>query len=68
MKEKKKNSTYHWSDEHTHTPAITNDLKKILSKEKFKKYNHLDVGCGNGYITKKKSTPTKPEGKKPGEI
>ena len=52
MKEKKRNSTYHWSDEHTHTPAITNDLKKILSKDKFKKYNHLDVGCGNGYITK----------------
>ena len=52
MKKITKNSTYHWSDAHTHTPSITKDLKKILSEDKFKKFNHLDVGCGNGFITK----------------
>lgn len=49
---KKSYSSYHWSDEHTHTPSITKDLIKIFQLYNFQKFNHLDVGCGNGYITK----------------
>ena len=35
-----------------HTPFITKDLKKILSERNFSNLEHLDIGCGNGFITK----------------
>lgn len=53
MKKSKNLSTYHWDSATVHTPNILKDLNKILSKPEFKKFNHLDVGCGNGFITKK---------------
>lgn len=49
---KKISSTYHWSDENVHTPSISKDLKKIFLERNFSNFVHLDVGCGNGYITK----------------
>ena len=52
MKKKIINSTYHWSDENVHTPFIAKDLKKILSERNFSNLEHLDIGCGNGFITK----------------
>ena len=53
MKKLKKQSTYHWDSATVHTPNILKDLDKILSNHEFKELNHLDVGCGNGFITKK---------------
>jgi 2-polyprenyl-3-methyl-5-hydroxy-6-metoxy-1,4-benzoquinol methylase len=52
MKKKVINSTYHWSDENVHTPSISKDLANILSKRNFHNLEHLDIGCGNGFITK----------------
>jgi 2-polyprenyl-6-hydroxyphenyl methylase/3-demethylubiquinone-9 3-methyltransferase len=52
MKKKVTNSTYHWSDENVHTPSISKDLANILSKKNFQNLEHLDIGCGNGFITK----------------
>ena len=52
MKNKIIKSTYHWSDENIHTPSISKDLKKILSERNFSNLEHLDIGCGNGFITK----------------
>ena len=52
MKKKIINSTYHWSDENVHTPSISKDLKRILLEKNFNNLEHLDIGCGNGFITK----------------
>ena len=52
MKKKKSNSSYHWADTHTHTPSIVDDIMKIFSNKEYQKLNHLDLGCGNGFITK----------------
>jgi len=41
---------YDWDDEH-HTPKIIDSINKLLNQKKFKKLNHLDVGCGNGALT-----------------
>ena len=52
MKKKSIYSQYTWRNNHEHTPNVVKDLKKILSKRNLKKFNHLDIGCGNGFITK----------------
>tara|TARA_B100000787_G_C16149187_1_gene275758 strand:- start:505 stop:1140 length:636 start_codon:yes stop_codon:yes gene_type:complete len=44
---------YRWLHESHHTPGIIPGIKKVLSKINTKKLNHIDIGCGNGFITKK---------------
>lgn len=45
---------YTWKDDKYETPAINKDLKRILKKIKgLENLSYLDVGCGNGSITKK---------------
>ena len=51
---KKKNQLdYTWLHESHHTPGIIPGIKKVLLKINTKKFNHIDIGCGNGFITKK---------------
>ena len=47
-----KSLDYRWDNNH-HTPKIVNTLEKIVSDPKFRSFNHLDIGCGNGMITVK---------------
>ena len=42
--------SYDWVDNH-HSPKILKKLKFIINKKKNKKFYHLDIGCGNGFIT-----------------
>ena len=52
----KKSIDYVWKDDEYETPSITKDLKKILKNiNNLDKSSYLDVGCGNGSITKKLS-------------
>ena len=45
---------YTWKDDEYETPGISKDLKNILEKiNNLDKLSYLDVGCGNGSITKK---------------
>ena len=45
---------YTWKDDEYETPGISKDLKKILEKiNNLDKLSYLDVGCGNGSVTKK---------------
>tara|TARA_B100000787_G_scaffold134847_1_gene103645 strand:+ start:54 stop:686 length:633 start_codon:yes stop_codon:yes gene_type:complete len=44
---------YNWTDDTHHTPSIIPTINKILSTIKTKKLTHIDIGCGNGFITKK---------------
>ena len=44
---------YNWEDDKTQTNNILHKLNKILSDIKPNQLTHLDVGCGNGAITKK---------------
>jgi predicted TPR repeat methyltransferase len=43
---------YQWDDPHHHADIIP-DLQKKLSLVNTNKLNHLDLGCGNGFTTKK---------------
>lgn len=44
---------YDWKNNHS-TPKIVNKIVKILKKLKsLQNFTHIDVGCGNGEITKK---------------
>tara|TARA_B100000787_G_scaffold124684_1_gene93995 strand:+ start:1164 stop:1793 length:630 start_codon:yes stop_codon:yes gene_type:complete len=54
MKKNKKFSIdYTWSDDTHHTPSIVSNIQKLLTGINTKKLDHLDLGCGNGFITKK---------------
>ena len=44
---------YNWEDDKTQTNNILHKLNKILNDIKPHELTHLDVGCGNGAITKK---------------
>lgn len=44
---------YNWEDDKTQTNNILHKLNKILNNIKPHELTHLDVGCGNGAITKK---------------
>jgi len=44
---------YNWEDDKTQTNNILHKLNKILNDIKPNELTHLDVGCGNGAITKK---------------
>ena len=44
---------YNWEDDETQTNNILYKLNKILNDIKPHELTHLDVGCGNGAITKK---------------
>jgi 2-polyprenyl-6-hydroxyphenyl methylase/3-demethylubiquinone-9 3-methyltransferase len=47
---------YSWCDDYYETPLISKDLIKIIKNIEFtNKKSYLDVGCGNGSITKKLS-------------
>ena len=44
---------YNWQDDYSQTPYICKDLEKILKNTiNLDAQTHLDVGCGNGAITK----------------
>lgn len=49
---KKKLINYEWTNETHHTPSIISNIKKILNKTTKPSFNHVDIGCGNGFITK----------------
>ena len=43
---------YHWKNNKVQTHNIVHKIEKILAKFKPLNLSHLDVGCGNGAITK----------------
>ena len=48
-------SDYQWKDDQVQTWNIFYKIKKILDNFKQSDLSHLDVGCGNGALTKKLS-------------
>jgi 2-polyprenyl-6-hydroxyphenyl methylase/3-demethylubiquinone-9 3-methyltransferase len=50
---KKKLINYQWTNETHHTPSITKSIEKILKRTTKSTFEHVDVGCGNGFITSK---------------
>jgi len=51
----KKNNEYFWKNNKADNSFsyLSNSIKKILNLYNTKKLSHLDIGCGNGYLTKK---------------
>lgn len=51
----KKNNEYLWKNNKADNSFsyLSNSIKKILNLYNTKKLSHLDIGCGNGYLTKK---------------